>query len=229
MQALQQLWQQVAARPLWAPPNFWRYVQLRWRLRLKPLDPTQVTHVGSLAKVNACASCTNLCCVGPQATVLLRLQDVAMLQDVGRLDMLSQNKPRFDEALLRQRPALRRQVRSQAWEIFPVLRQDSMFACAALATSGRCTLYPHWPLSCARFPYSLRPAEEETFYSRRCQSFWVDPPLEARGLQMAQAAVAAYNERIMDAILLAYAPAELKALGLLQHLQLPAAGAAQSS
>jgi Fe-S-cluster containining protein len=220
VRALQQLWAQVAQRPLWAPPNFWRYVRLRRRMQLRRLDAAKLPRVGSPQKVNDCSSCTEICCVGQQSTVLLRLQDIGMLQDIGRTYLMTQAKPAFDASLLRQRPALRRQVNSAAWEIFPVLRQDRMHACAALDTAGRCGLYPHWPLACARFPYSLRPQEPETFYSRRCQSFWVHPAAAPRGLQMAQAAVAAYNERISDAILLAYVPEQLADLGLLAHLRL---------
>jgi Fe-S-cluster containining protein len=218
VQARTALWQQVAQKPLWAPPHFWAYAKLRWRLRLRLLDPRAVPHGGRGTKRNDCTACTDICCVGAQATVLLRLKDIAMLQDLGRTDLISTVKPQFDPALVRARPALQLQVMSESWQRFPVLRQDSMHSCAALSREGKCTLYPHWPISCARFPYALRPQEPETFFSSRCQSFWVHPDAAPSGVQMASAAVAAYNERITDAILLAYRPGELQALGLLRYV-----------
>ena len=36
--ALAALWREVAARPLWAPPHFWRYLGLRRRMHLRLLD-----------------------------------------------------------------------------------------------------------------------------------------------------------------------------------------------
>ena len=223
MAALADLWKWTRRRPLWLPPHFWRFVRLRARSRLTQVAAPQVAHGGHAGQVNDCASCTDMCCVGAQATVLLRLRDIAALVDLKRCDLLTLQKPTFCAATLRSRPALRRQVRSESWAVFPVLRQDSMRACAALAKdTGKCSLYPHWPLACARFPYALRAEADETFYSRRCQSFWIHPRLAPRATQMAEAAVAAYNERIKDAILLAYARPQLADLGLLRHLDMSA-------
>lgn len=218
VRALRQLWHQVSARPLWAPPNFWRYLALRRHMRLQLLDARRIPVAAIEGKFNDCSSCTDICCIGPQSTVLLRLQDIATLHDIGRTDLLTLQKPKFTAAALQSRPALRRQVSSVAWRVFPALRQDSMRACAALDRDGKCTLYPHWPLACARFPYALHVDDLDIFYSRRCQSFWIHPSGKERVTAMAAAAVASYNERIKDAVLLAYAREHVAELGLLNYL-----------
>ncbi len=222
--ALEALWQTWSQRRLWAVPTFWRYLQLRRRMRLRLIDPKSVAIVGPappMARVNDCQSCTDICCVGPKSTVLLRLRDIAMLRDLGRTDLISQHKPTFTGGDLAAAPMLHRQVASQAWQIFPVLKKDGMSACAALSSEGKCTLYPHWPLSCARFPYALHVDEADVFYSQRCQSFWLHPEGLPQVEGMVAAAVACYNERIKDAILLTFARADLARLGLTGHLALP--------
>ncbi len=218
--ALRALWQEVANKPLWAPPHLWRYLKLRWSLRLDFVDPARLSIAAVAGQVNDCSSCTDICCVGPRSTVLLRFSDIATLIDIGRTDLIAKNKPTFTSEELAGRPALARQVRSQSWRTFPVLRQDSMHACCALTPGGTCSLYPNWPLSCARFPYSLHLDDLEVFYSRRCDSFWVrhDGRADARIAKMVHAAAASYNERIKDAVLLAYASEKLEALGLLSYL-----------
>ncbi len=169
-------------------------------------------------KINDCSCCSDICCVGPRSTVLLRLKDIATLLDLGRSDLLTTQKPRFGEDEQLSHPALRRHLASDAWHTFPVLRQDSMGACAALSRSGQCSLYPHWPLSCARFPYSLHADEREVFFSKRCESYWIRPGVDQRIEKMARAAVESYNERIRDAVLLEYARDRLGQIGLLPFL-----------
>jgi Fe-S-cluster containining protein len=219
VRALEALWRQVTRRPLYVPPNFWRYARLRLRARLRLLDPRRVPVVAPPGKINDCSSCTRSCCLGPRSTVLLRLRDIATLVDVGRTDLMTHAKPAFDEAELQARPALRQHVSTASWKRFPVLRQNAFGACGALSSEGRCTLFPHWPLSCARFPYALHLADGDVFYSPRCDSFWIHPRAEAAASEMAALAVTSYNERIKDLILLEYAPAQLDALGLLRFTE----------
>jgi Fe-S-cluster containining protein len=220
--ALDALWNEVRSRPLYAPPNFFRYLRLRARMRLALVDPSEVRIAAVSGQVNDCEACTENCCVGPHNSVLLRLVDIARLIDLGRTELIASNKPSFDEATVASRPALRRQLNSQAWEVFPTLNQNSFGACMALDLDGRCTLYPHWPVSCARFPYALRTECDEVFYSQRCKSFWIRPDeaSEMRAHAMAANAVAAYNERLKDLVLLEYARDRLDSLGLLDYLTL---------
>ena len=219
MRALEGLWQQVSRRPLWAPPNFFRYLRLRRKTHLTVIDPARVRLLAPRWKVNDCSACTDICCVGPRATVLLRLRDIATLIDIGRTELMTLEKPAFSMADQEARPALRRQMASQAWYDIPTLRQNRMGACAALTSSGKCGLYPDWPLACARFPYALHADAREVFYSRRCNSFWVRSDARERVTAMSVAVVASYNERIKDLVLLAYAPTELERLGLLRYVR----------
>lgn len=218
VRALQALWLEVAARPLWAPPNLLRYLKLRRRMALTQVQPSRITNVTPVGQVNDCGACSDSCCIGPHNTVLLRLRDIATLMDLKRTDLMVPHKPTFTADVLRQRPALRRQVNSEAWRRFPVLAQNEFDACMALDREGRCELYPHWPMSCARFPLALHLESSEVFFSRRCQSFWIHPAAAKNAVPMQLAAIASYNERIKDAVLLAYAPQRLHAMGLTAYL-----------
>jgi len=220
VEALDRLWTEVNQKPLWAPPRFFKYLKLRWRSRLKLLDPARLNLSMPPGKVNDCSTCTDICCIGPRSTVLLRLRDIATLKDIGRSDLITQRKPHFSAEELNARPALRRQITSRGWDTFPVLKQNTFGACGALSVSGKCLVYPHWPLACARFPFSLHLEAEEIFYSQRCQSFWIRNDSGAKVSEMAIAAVASYNERIKDLVLLAYAPEQLADLGLMKYLSL---------
>jgi len=217
--ALDRLWQEVTRRPLWLPPHFFRYWRLRRDNRLTLLDPARVSVRAHRWQVNDCGCCTEVCCVGKNATVLLRLRDIATLMDLGRTDLIVGVKPEFSPHELAARPALLRQVSSQAWARFPVLAQNRMGACLALTTEGKCSLYPHWPLSCARFPYALDVDHRDAFFSPRCRSFWIYSDADSRVAGMVASAVHSYNERIKDLILLEYAPNRLYELGLCEHLQ----------
>ena len=189
-------------------------------MRLAMMTTEQLTSVVPPGKVNDCSGCTELCCVGHNQTVSLRFRDIATLIDLGSTDLITKDKPAFDAQTLEQKPALKRTLASQAWQRFPVLKQNAFGACRALSTEGKCTLYPHWPTSCARFPYALDIEFEAITYSPRCRSFWIRPDAGAKIEAMKVAAVAAYNERIKDLVLLAYAPAQLADLGLTAHLVL---------
>src|SRR5262249_44265735 len=119
--------------------------------------------------------------------------------------------------------ARRRFLTSRTFEVFPVLKQDTTERCLALGADKKCSLYPNWPLSCARFPYSLDLEAREIFYSPRCPVYdLVENPRDARVETMVDATLAAYNERIRDWILLEYQRPALVALGLTAFLRLDA-------
>ena len=218
VEALAALWRELTAQPLWRSPNLRRYLRLRRNLRLDLLEVHRVRVLAPPGKVNDCAACTDLCCIGPKATVLLRLRDIATLVDLGRTELMTLEKPVFPDEEQRARPALQRHLASEAWRRFPVLRQTKLRACVALSMAGQCTLYPQWPLSCARFPYALHSDSREAFYSPRCDSYWIRLNAVPKARVMLEAAVCSYNERIKDAVLLAYAPQRLAELGLTRFL-----------
>ncbi|MEM6732600.1 MAG: hypothetical protein AAF658_13665 [Myxococcota bacterium] len=216
--ALESLWSEISARPLWAPPSFFRYLKLRWSTRLRLLNADAVPVFAPRGQINDCTGCTEMCCIGPRSTVLLRFRDIATLMDIGREDLMVHEKPEFSREELVRNPALRLQLASSDWRRFPVLAKNEFSACRALTTDGACGLYPHWPMACARFPYTLDVDAKEITYSKRCRSFWIRDDGTSRARAMAVAAVAAYNERIKDRILMAYAPERLEELGLLKFL-----------
>jgi Fe-S-cluster containining protein len=218
VRALEKLWSEVTARPLWADGRFFAYLRLRSRMRLKLIDVADLGTVAPAGKVNDCPGCTEMCCIGHDQTVSLRFRDIATLVDIGRTDLITKDKPTFAGQQLEQKPALERTVASESWKRFPVLKQNKFGACLALSVEGKCTLYPHWPTSCARFPYALDVESSEITYSPRCRSFWIRPDADAKIEGMKVAAVAAYNERIKDLVLLAYAPEQLASLGLTTFL-----------
>jgi Fe-S-cluster containining protein len=214
VRALEKLWDEVAERPLWAGGRFFKYLRLRAKVRLKFADPKQFTTIAPEGKVNDCSACYELCCVGKNQTVSLRFRDIATLIDIDRVDLITQTKPKLDD----ESPARARTAASDAWRRFPVLAQNSYGACNALSTAGKCTLYPYWPTSCARFPYTLEIENRVISYSPRCRSFWIRPDVGEKIDAMKVAAVAAYNERIKDLVLLAYAPERLAELGLARFI-----------
>lgn len=218
-EGLRALWQEVSQKPLWAPPHFFDYLKLRRRLKLRLLRPEAMRVVAPEGKLNDCTACTDMCCTGVRSTVLLRLVDIAQLIDLGRENLMTHRKPQFTRAQLAQNPSLRRQTASEAWQRFPVLKQNAFGACEALSQEGLCTLYPHWPMTCARFPYALHVDTQQVVYAKRCQAFFIHPRQKAEVTKMQVAAVAAYNERIKDAILLAYAPKRLLQLGIMSYLK----------
>jgi Fe-S-cluster containining protein len=218
VEALDTLWQEVSSKPLYAPRTLSKYLKLRYKMSLRQVDAKQVEVIAPLGKVNDCSSCTDICCVGPHSTVSLRLQDIAALIDLGRDDLITMEKPDFPEHTRAKRSALRKTLASTGWRTFPVLKKDSMGACAALGRDGQCGLFPHWPLSCARFPYSLHSNCREVFYSQRCDAFWIRQDAREVVSEMVVKAVDAYNARIRDAVLLSYAPQRLDELGLLKYL-----------
>lgn len=215
---LDALWNEVADRPLWAPSRFFRYLKLRYRFRLEFLSQSEIKTYAPPGKVNDCSNCMENCCIGSKNTVLLGFRDIATLVDINRTDLLTQRKPTFPRDDLAQNPALARMVASRAWAQFPVLAKNEFGACRALDEAGRCTVYPHWPLACARFPYSLYLDPPEIRYSPRCRSFWIHPEKADEAQRMAANAVAGYDERLKDQILLAFASERLSTIGLLKFL-----------
>ncbi len=219
--ALEALWQQTTRRPLWLPPNLLRYAKLSRRVNLEPLARGDVNLQGPQYGVSKCSACTNNCCIGKRNTVSLRLVDITTLMDIGRTDLIKKEKPKFSDADLVTSKARARFAASDSFKVFPVLAQDDRERCMALDANNRCSIYPAWPTSCARFPYALDLDAKELFYSPRCPSFdIVQSTSEPRVKTMIDATLAAYNERIRDFVLLDYAFVELERLGITEHLNL---------
>ena len=174
------------------------------------------------ATIPDCPNCTNICCAGLENVVSLRLKDVAQLIDVGRTDLMTKQKPNFPADMLAERPGLRELVGSELWRTLPVLRQSGdMRVCSALGKDLKCTLYPHWPLSCERFPYSLSVMRRQVTWGSRCPSKKQDPAFESRRRELFKASLNAYDERVKDAVLLAHARKSLDKIGIGEWLTTP--------
>lgn len=195
---------------------------LRASFDLDLLAPEQIANLIPKGAVPDCENCRDICCAGLENVVSLRLRDIAVLIDLGRTDLISLKKPRFPPSLVRERPGLEELMHSELWRALPVLKQvGELKVCAALDDNLRCTLYPHWPLSCERFPYSLSAVRKQIVWGKRCQSQKKGPEFDARSDQLSRAAVDTFNERVRDAVLLAHARPELNDLGIGAFLTSP--------
>jgi hypothetical protein len=214
--ALDALWSHYANR--WSrlfSPGAVTELMLRASFDLETLSVERIANRVPRGTIPDCPSCQDVCCAGEENVVSLRLRDVAVLIDIGRTDLMTRQKPRFGDAMLASRPALRELVASELFQTLPVLRQvGPERRCAALDEALSCTLHPDWPLSCERFPYSLSAVRREVVWGKRCASKHQRPEHAARGDAMFRAAVAVYNERVRDAVLLAHARPALDRLGI---------------
>lgn len=179
------------------------------------LAPWRVANRIPKGSVPDCPRCENVCCAGIENVVSLRLRDVALLLDIDRADLMTKKKPNFPAWMLRERPHLAELVASELWRALPVLRQvGEARACVALTSDLRCSLHPSWPSSCERFPYTLSAARRHVVWGTRCPERRVHPELVPRSEELFRAAIAAFNERVRDAVLLAHAKKELHAIGI---------------
>lgn len=221
---LEGLWSQVSVRPVLLSRRWRRQLKLQRMMRTDFISGSQIKPITSPRRINECAECLDTCCVGKKSTVLLHLCDIASLIDDGRTELMTHDKPTFSADETARSPALERHVSSVAWKVFPILKQNSFYACSALDDAGRCTLYPKWPLSCERFPVALNFDAESLFLSQRCSSTRViETDAEQDRLEeMESGALAAYNERIKDFMLLTHAKETLQHLGITKYLNLGA-------
>ncbi len=221
---LESVWGRVSSRPVLLSRRWVRQARLSRLVNTDVLPQAQMKPLGSPRRINDCAECLDTCCVGKKSTVLLHLRDIACLLEDGRDSLITQEKPTFSQEEKSLSPALERHVSSVAWRVFPILKQNSFYACSALSDEGRCTLYPRWPLSCERFPVALNLDAEAFFLSKRCGSTRVIETNEEdeRLEEMEAGALAAYNERIKDFMLLTHATDALRNLGITKYLNLDA-------
>lgn len=218
--ALDELWKKARMR-LYMPRHLFTWLDLSRRFDLHFVRTSELEIAIPRGLVPDCEACVEICCTGPNARVSLRLVDIAALVDAG-----------LEEHIVHEPPAAERltfgtwAAKELGWSVFsrcfPVLRRDATGTCTLLTEDRLCGAYPAWPLSCARYPYSLDVLHRRLFLAKGCQSHRFvtvdDVPGKVRGL--VEAAVRSYNERIKDIILLHVALEELDALGLLRFLRL---------
>jgi hypothetical protein len=190
-------------------------LRLRASFDVDLVSTWRITNKIPEATIPDCEQCDDICCAGLENVVSLRLVDIATLIDIGRTDLMTKKKPNFPAGWLRTRPLLHELVGSELWRALPVIRQqgDSRI-CAALSPDLKCSIHPHWPTSCERFPYTLSAARRAVTWGTRCPSKKQAPQHEARSRELFLASIDSYNERVRDAVLLAHAKAELDGLGI---------------
>jgi Fe-S-cluster containining protein len=215
--ALEELWSRSRYR-LYHPKNVWRWLDLRRRFELRFLRASAMRVAVPARLLPDCATCTDICCTGPNAVVSLRLADIAALVDAGLERHVVHERPDADGDAS--------WARQEAdWSVFhrmfPVLQRDVTGTCALLTEDRMCGAYPAWPLSCARYPYALDVLNSRVFLAKGCESHRLmsadDAPDAVR--RLVDAAVRGYNERLRDVILLHVALDELQELDLLRFLQ----------
>jgi Fe-S-cluster containining protein len=186
------------------------------------IDPKRVANEIPRGSIPECSTCEDICCRGIENVVSLRLRDIALLMDIDRTDLITKQKPRFPQTMMQTRPAIYELMGSELWLTLPVLRQlgDSRL-CAALTSEMKCGIYPNWPLSCSRFPYTLIASSKKVVWGTRCPSKKRDLEASERSDQLFDGAVQTYNERIRDAVLLAHARPQLEKLGIGEFLSDP--------
>lgn len=218
--ALKDLWERARHRGLY--PQQWLK---RWRLGLNfDLEFLRVSEMRLAlprGKVPNCRDCQELCCTGPKAIIHLRLKDIANMLDQGLSkamvvsakapDSIGKNEAEkeFDDSIF--------------GRVFPTLARDRFGTCTLLRDDLKCSIYPKWPLSCARYPFAVDAKNKIIYYAKGCTSFELLPPDAAsdRFGYLVTAAVESYNERIKDLLLLAYAYKELEHLELTRYLNTP--------
>jgi len=221
--AVRELWSPDMRQRLYHPRHWADWAHLRRHYDLKEMTVAELKADFPLGRLPDCESCDDVCCTGPMRVVLLRVVDVAAFMDAGLTDHLTLEKPVFNAQELRQNVALQDLVQSEAWRTLPVLRQDETRTCSLLAEDNTCGAWPFWPLSCARFPYSLDLLRGRVFYADSCRSAVQDASRVGRARErgLIEAVVEGYNQRIRDAVLLRVAQRELDALGLGRFIRWP--------
>ncbi|MBK8011475.1 MAG: hypothetical protein IPK13_08995 [Deltaproteobacteria bacterium] len=193
-----------------------RELELRAHFDVDVLSSISIKNEIPAGQVPDCARCEDICCMGIENIVSLRLVDIARLMDIGRTDLISRKKPLFPRSMLQERPALQELVASELWQTLPILKQNVLgghHVCAALRADMQCALYPNWPTSCERFPYTLV-GRRRIVWGRRCPSKKTSEAFKARSGELFVGAIDTYNERIKDAVLLWHARKDLEDLGI---------------
>lgn len=221
---LQSLWRKSRYK-LYHPSNWRKLLFLRRHYDLTILRPKDVSVSEPHGLAPDCDNCTFICCTGVNSEVSLRFLDIAKLIDANLQDYITHERivPKSLRPFTTTSKTAARQdlLNSVYGKIFPVLKRDKYGSCKLLDDNLKCTAWPNWPLSCARYPYALSVQNRAIFYAKGCRSTKVLPYKLAspKTKALVYAALEGYNERIRDIILLHVAKKELENMGLLKYLK----------
>ncbi len=218
---LRSLWDQAKHR-VYHPKNWLKLQQLWRRFDLSFILYKDIKIMVPAGKVPDCETCLEICCTGPNSIVSLRLRDIAALIDAGLHQHMTHEKSRLTILGNTMNDSQKNFSESVFAKIFPVLTQDRTQTCTLLDENRMCGAYPHWPISCARYPFAIDAVNKVVFYAKGCGSFDLLPPYEVaeRTRYLVQAAIGSYNERIKDIFLIYFAKKDLEKIGLTTYLDL---------
>lgn len=216
---LADLWEQTSRRAK-NPRNWIKRWRLSHQFDLDFLRLSEMHIAIPKGKVSNCTACEEICCTGPKAIIHLRLRDIAVLLDQGLAENIETARKPDEQYLVTKSDAEKEFDESLFAQVFPTLTRDDNGTCKLLSDKLACSVYPHWPLSCARYPFAVDATNKVIFYAKGCNSYEILPPQEpgTRFGYLVNAAVESYNERVKDIFFLAFAFQELKELGLTQYL-----------
>ncbi len=219
-QELASLWTETQKR-IWNPKYLWSHFQLRRKFDLNFLQPHEFRLLIPPGVLTHCQQCETICCTGQNSRVSLNLIDIARLIDAN-LETFIQPAPHKAIPSMQKRAAQQDAEASIFYHAFPVLRRDETLTCSLLTPNLQCGAFPHWPLSCERYPFAINLVEKTVFWAKGCghQELHYEPEAHLRTRQLFHAALDAYNQRIKDAAMLYLAMPELSQLGLLKYLHL---------
>ncbi|MBL92171.1 MAG: hypothetical protein CMH56_10245 [Myxococcales bacterium] len=214
------LWEEAQKR-LWKPKFWWQNLMLRKGFDLTFIKPHEFRLLVPAHQLTDCDNCTEVCCTGPNSRVSLGLLDQARLIDAGLSHAIQQGPHGVNDSA-NKLWAQSASEESLFFRGFPVLKRDATQTCALLNENLSCGAFPHWPMSCERYPFAVNLENKTVFWAEGCASLHEvhEPEALLRGRQLFHAAIETYNQRIRDVILLYVAMPELADMGLLRHLSL---------
>ena len=171
-----------------------------------------------------CQQCENICCTGPNSRVSLNLLDIARLMDA-KLEAFIEPPPHQSAPNKYKKMAQHDAEDSIFFTSFPILKRDETQTCALLTKDLQCGAFPHWPLSCERYPFAINLIDKTVFWAQGCgyQELHYEADAHLRTRQLFHAALEAYNQKVKDAMMLYFTMPELAQLGVLKYLKLDGA------
>ena len=217
---LHELWP-IAQKRLWDPRYLWSHLQLKRTFHLDFLKPHEFRLMVPSGVLTHCEQCENICCTGSHSRVSLNLLDIARLLDA-KLNEHIKRAPHDIEQQHAKQAAQEDAEASFFFKAFPLLKRDNTHTCSLLQENLHCGAFPHWPLSCERYPFSVNLMNKTVFWAKGCehQELHHEPEAHARSRQMYHAALQSYNQRIKDVVMLHMVMPELAALGVIDFLKL---------
>jgi Fe-S-cluster containining protein len=217
---LNTLWREVVERRLFKLRYFLLDLYLHSKYDLRLIAPEKVQLKIDPLEVPDCSACPRNCCCGAENTVSLRLTDIARLMDAGLEEYIDKdNKVNIEREILEKHPGITRNIQSDTWRKFPVLKRVNDI-CPLLSKDKKCTIYNVRPLTCRRYPYMLMDNMKEVRFSRHCINPKTIKDLDVYAREHFDSAIASYNEKVKDLILIHHARKELAELGIGKYLVL---------